>query len=108
LLYRQHQANAIGARGFYSKRNLKRVIEFDKTDSELAAILLQATDLETRFKEVSAVENQSLKRFLSAAEKSGFVALGSAIKEGYFKQGFFRNIYYLLMLLTGGYRKFMR
>lgn len=108
VLYRQHQANVIGASGFYSGRNLKRIFEFDRLKRELADVLLQGADLETQLKKSSVGEHQWLERFLRATEKGGFAAFKAALQEGVLKQGFMRNIIYLIMLFIGGYRKYMR
>jgi glycosyltransferase involved in cell wall biosynthesis len=107
VLYRQHQANVIGASSFYSGRSLKRVFKFNKLQRELSSVLLQATALETRLKETSVTENHWLGRYLRATEKGGLAALKAALQEGVLKQGFARNLFYLLMLLTGGYRRYL-
>ncbi len=105
VYYRQHQANVIGFGKLYSGRNLKRAIDLEKLESDLAAELSQAFALQNRLEALNINEHKWLGSFLQEVKMGkGIAALQAALKNGVHKQGLLRSLIYYLLLLKGDYR----
>jgi glycosyltransferase involved in cell wall biosynthesis len=108
VLYRQHEANVVGADGFITIKNIKRIVNIEARERELAATVNQIIALKEHLEKRSYTETPIwLPDFLSEIKLSGIKALKAANKYGVRKQGFIRNTFFKLMLLKGGYLKYL-
>ena len=109
VLYRQHSGNVIGSRAFFSISNFLRLVDIPTLELEIAALVKQSVALKKHLSEKpDYFAPVYLDRLLEAAQRSGFrtalVALIYKIK----KYPWTRNIFFMLLLLKGGYLRFLR
>jgi glycosyltransferase involved in cell wall biosynthesis len=109
VLYRQHKTNLIGAGGFFTLRNMKRLLDINNMNKELAATLKQAAALNN----ILAKKNDCtipawLPDLLEEIMQNRLQAVKATARYGVKKQGFIRNIIFKILLFMGGYLTYLR
>jgi len=108
VLYRQHEANVVGASGFYTLNNIKKIADLKAREKELAAAIMQAIALKGHLEKINYSQiPRWLPDFLCGIKLGGIKATEASNKYGVRKQGLIRNILYKLMLLKAGYIKYL-
>ncbi len=91
IFYRQHGKNTLGAQKFGSVKNL--IVNFKKLMHKDIRKFQQATFFYHRYHELLEIEHKNnLKLFLNLQRLSWFRKRYAIYKNGFFKQGFLRNI----------------
>jgi len=107
LLYRQHNLNVVGAKGFFSINNIMKVFNLRKLDQGVANLFLQAVVLS---KHLDNQEPDATKKvideYLQAGRIGGLYAIKVFLINKIYKQGFIRNILYYFTILRGSYKKY--
>ena len=108
VLYRQHGGNQMGAKGYYSTENLKRLGRLEALEERIARTISQGLALEERLRErANDGGPEYLYKYLSAASENGKKAFLVARRSGIGQAGFIRNIIFLFLLAKGGYLKLL-
>lgn len=106
VLYRQHSKNVVGARRFYSGKNLGRVLRLKEIDNDIAKALAQAFALNERLNALGQ-KNEDLARLLQGMFSGGIGALKAVREKKIAKQGSLRNLLFYLLLTKAGYKRFL-
>ena len=107
VLYRQHRTNVIGAGGFFTMENIRRLVDFKKMEKEVAGSLKQAKALKQHLEEKRLEPPLWFSDFLSRITGGGMEALRTTRRNRVYKQGFIRDTIYKILLLKGGYLKYL-
>lgn len=105
VLYRKHGKNVIGAKGFYGRENMNRLMKIKLLEKELAGTIKQVTALQGSLKMLGMAERYPyIDRYLEAISHGGVKAIKSSIETGIRKNGLARNLLFYFIMLKGGYR----
>lgn len=105
VLYRQHEANLVGAGAFYSGRSLARFLDRAGSGKELAAAVNQAVALQKHLRRLDLPEPPFLDACLRALQGGGFRAPLTVLRLGVKKQGLLRNLHFFFLMAAAGYRE---
>jgi len=109
VLYRQHASNMIGAGGFFTLENAGRILDINARERELAASIGQVMALADHLVKINGHKIPDwLNGFLSGVTQEGLKAFQAPGRYGVGKQGLIRNIIYRLLLLKGGFLKYLQ
>ena len=109
VLYRQHETNVIGAGGFFTLENLKRLSDIKSRERELVASIKQASALKDHLEQRTDYQVPVLLLdFLDGMTLGGLGAVKTVNRCGVGKHGLIRNTFYKLLLLKGGYIKYLK
>lgn len=93
MLYRQHGNNDTGAKKYGLKSFLKRMKEKEKVRNNLEKKFAQACELKIRLSsKLSSHQQQLLDKFISLKNTSFWAKRYAIFKNGFYKQGFLRNV----------------
>lgn len=93
VYYRQHQHNVIGLSKFISMNSLKKIIDKQNKDLDLAKAINQLSALNIHLKNKGFDLPPKILKFIDGVAMGGTKALKQAIKAKVRKQGIMRNIY---------------
>ena len=109
VLYRQHEKNVIGSRGFYTEENIARLLDMKNMEKKLAGTVDQLRALKGRLEGFpNGKRTSELDYYLAAASQGGVKALLAALRGGIRNAGLFRSAVFYLLLLKGSYTKEIR
>lgn len=97
---RKHGKNVIGAKGFYGRENLNRLMNIKLLEKELAGTIKQFTALKERLEVKGFREHQpELNAYLELARTGGLKAAIMMKRSGIRKNSILRNLLLYLLLL---------
>ena len=105
VLYRQHDLNLVGSKGYYWSGNVRRIRNINLLEARIAATIKQGLALKERLMALPGAEIPVyLEQYLDAASKNGIRALLVARRNGIGQPGLLRNAVFNLLLAKGRYR----
>lgn len=108
IYYRQHSANAVGAKRYYSAKNVKRILNVSALNKSIAATIDQAYLLRKQLNaKIDEHSRKLLDQHLKNVGRSGFFVTLGVIRMRISKQGLLRQIVFLLLLLSGTYKHYL-
>lgn len=105
VFYRQHGCNTIGAKKYYSGKNLMRLARIDQLEQLIARTIEQGQALQKRLEYLNIKMPDYLPDYLEVATQNGKKAASWACSHGIAKQGRMRNLFFLLLLMKSNYLK---
>ncbi|MCX5847576.1 MAG: glycosyltransferase family 2 protein [Deltaproteobacteria bacterium] len=109
LLYRQHTDNVAGAKKIISRRNLRRLVNFEELDKSMIKLMLQNCALLKHINSQNDVKNNyMLEEFISSIKTRGTAAFTCSLKYRIVKQGILRNLLFFFQLAKGSYTHAIR
>lgn len=98
ILYRQHGANAVGAKKYFSTKNIKKVLNFRKMENQIKKTIKQV-DAFVKYKpQVDLQGRKYAIAYLKNLRNNNYLPI---FRLGIHKQGFLRNtLFYLFLIFT--------
>ncbi len=107
VIYRKHGKNVIGAKGYFTSDNVKRLGSTANLEAEIAGTIDQALVLRERLNELPIDTSQLsyLDEYLEAVLQGGTGAAVRVYRKGIKKCGLFRSLVFYLLLMKGSYKR---
>ena len=95
ILYRQHGENSVGAKKYFSIKNLKKALSFDEMKSQIKKTIVQATAF-SKYKPHKYLRGRKIaEEYIEYIKHKNYLAIS---RQGIHKQGFLRNILFFIFL----------
>ena len=95
ILYRQHGENSVGAKKYFSKKNLKKALSFNEMKSQIKKTILQVAVF-SEYKPYTYLEGRKIaEEYVEYIDRKNYSAIS---RKGIHKQGFLRNILFYIFL----------
>ena len=108
VLYRQHAHNTVGAKKYFSGKNMMRLARINQLEQIIAQTIKQGLELKKRLENLSCSNAPDyLTGYLEAALQSGKKAASYARSHGIAKQGRVRNTVFLFLLFKSDYLEYL-
>ena len=108
VLYREHDSNVVGPKGFYTRKNISRVTKLKDLEQEIAFTIKQVQALKDHLIDLSdQSQTDFLEDYQRAVYNGGSVALIKMRKYGTKKMGWIRNAIFAILLIKGGYKRYL-
>lgn len=106
VLYRQHGSNVVGAKRFYSSKNLVKLFRLEEIEKGMARAFSQGFALQERL-EALGQRDKDLDGVLLGIASGGAKALKAVLGKKVAKQGWLRNLMFYSLLVKSGYKRFL-
>ena len=96
ILYRQHGENSVGAKKYFSIKNLNKALSFDEMKSQIKKTIIQATAF-SKYKPHTYLKGRKIADdYLEHINNKNYLPI---FRLGIHKQGFLRNILFYIFLI---------
>ena len=107
ICYRQHGANAVGAKGFFSVSMVQKALSWRQINKRIAQTVVQANLLRKCLETKRRRKNKLLQAYLNIQEASLISRLKFHFMHKIWKQGKLRNILFFFLLGCGYYKRYL-
>ena len=95
ILYRQHGENSVGAKKYFSAKNLKKVLSINEMKNQIEKTMLQAA-IFSKYKPQTYLKGRDFaEEYLEYIKNKNYLPI---FRLGIHKQGFLRNILFYVFL----------